>query len=49
VDIIWDNESKIAVSELELIEPELWFRFNESAADKLAAEIKDFLKNLTSS
>jgi len=49
VDIIWDNESKIAVSELELIEPELWFRFNEIAADKLAAEIKDFLKNLTSS
>ena len=49
VDIIWDNQSKIAVSELELIEPELWFRFNESAADKLAAEIKDFLKNLTSS
>ena len=48
VDIIWDNDSKIAVTELELIEPELWFRFNESAADILALEIKDFLKNLNS-
>ncbi|MDW8332285.1 MAG: hypothetical protein RMK43_11585, partial [Cyclobacteriaceae bacterium] len=27
VDAIWDNSGKLCVSELELIEPELWFRF----------------------
>lgn len=36
VDIIWDNNNKPAVSELELIEPELWFRFYPPAADLLA-------------
>lgn len=38
VDVIYDNNNKLAVSELELIEPELWFRFNNSAADVLALE-----------
>lgn len=36
VDIIWDNLRELAVSELELIEPELWFRLNPNAAQKLA-------------
>lgn len=45
VDIIWDNSDRLVVSELELIEPELWFRFNESSADKLAISVKEFLKN----
>ena len=45
VDIIWDNDMQLAISELELIEPELWFRFNENAADQLALTIKEFLKN----
>jgi hypothetical protein len=39
VDMIWDNEGNPAVGELELIEPELWFRRHEPAADALAAEI----------
>ena len=39
VDIIEDNQSQLAVSELELIEPELWFRENPKAADVLAAGI----------
>lgn len=39
VDIIWDNNNKPAVSELELIEPELWFRFYPPAADLLADAI----------
>ena len=39
VDIIWDNLRKLAVSELELIEPELWFRLNPNAAQKLAHHI----------
>ena len=36
VDMIWDNNDQPAVSELELIEPELWFRFNHASADILA-------------
>ena len=39
VDIIWDNLGDLAVSELELIEPELWFRLNPNAAQKLAEHI----------
>ena len=39
VDIIWDNHRKLAVSELELIEPELWFRLNPNAAQKLAHHV----------
>ena len=39
VDIIWDNLRELAVSELELIEPELWFRLNPNAAQKLAHSV----------
>ena len=39
VDIIWDNLRDLAVSELELIEPELWFRLNPNAAQKLAEHV----------
>ena len=39
VDIIRDNNNKPAVSELELIEPELWFRYYPPAADLLADAI----------
>ncbi len=45
VDIIWDNNNQLAVSELELIEPELWFRFHKKAADLLALNVKELLKN----
>tara|TARA_B100001758_G_scaffold246924_1_gene263242 strand:- start:881 stop:1783 length:903 start_codon:yes stop_codon:yes gene_type:complete len=41
VDIIWDNNNNMAVSELELIEPELWFRNNPSAAVKIAKVLKE--------
>ncbi|WP_298516411.1 hypothetical protein [uncultured Kordia sp.] len=40
VDMIWDNEDELAISELELIEPELWFRFNNDAATQLAKGIR---------
>ena len=40
VDVIVDNNNKLALSEIELIEPELWFRFNPRAADLLAKEIQ---------
>ena len=39
VDAILDNKGLLAVSELELIEPELWFRLNPEAADKLTDTI----------
>ena len=40
VDIVNDNNGKPAISELELVEPEMWFRNNEDAADLLALEVK---------
>lgn len=39
VDIFYDNNDELAVGELELIEPELWFRKNHNAADKLVDTI----------
>ena len=39
VDIIWDNDDNLALSELEMIEPELWFRECPEAALKLAKSI----------
>ncbi|WP_456457995.1 ATP-grasp domain-containing protein [Reichenbachiella sp.] len=33
VDFIWDNEGHLCVSELELIEPELWFRNKKGSAE----------------
>jgi glutathione synthase/RimK-type ligase-like ATP-grasp enzyme len=39
VDIFWDNHDKAVLSELELIEPELWFRKSENAANMLASHI----------
>ena len=38
-DIFYDNNNQLAIGELELIEPELWFRFNPQAADDLAEAI----------
>lgn len=43
VDVIVDNDGKLAVSELELIEPELWFRHRPEAAGLLAKEVIDRL------
>ncbi len=39
VDLIRDNDGALAIMELEMIEPELFFRFCPEAADKLAAGI----------
>ena len=46
VDIILGNGNSPVISELELIEPELWFRFKEESAYKLAEIVKDFLNKL---
>lgn len=40
VDVIWDNNNELALIELELIEPELWFRKNDQAAVLLANAIQ---------
>jgi len=40
VDVIIDNNNKLAISEIELIEPELWFRKHHDAATLLAKSIK---------
>jgi len=39
VDMIWDNDGLPSVSELELIEPELWLRHHPPAATALAEAI----------
>lgn len=40
VDILWNDEGELVLSELELIEPELWFRFNPDSAMILARHLK---------
>jgi glutathione synthase/RimK-type ligase-like ATP-grasp enzyme len=39
VDMVNDNDGNPAVSELELVEPEMWFRQRPESADELAMEI----------
>lgn len=46
VDIFKDNDQRIALAELELIEPELWFRHYPEAALVLAEGIKKKLLGL---
>ena len=45
VDIVRDNDNKLALIELELIEPEMWFRLFPNAASLLAEEIVSKLTN----
>lgn len=46
VDIFKDNQNNLCVSELELIEPELWFRFHPMAAKTLAKTFLHFFHSL---
>ena len=39
VDIFYDNDNRLSLGELELIEPELWFRKHPTAANKLSDAI----------
>lgn len=39
VDLIRDNGGRLALMELELIEPEMWFRLYPSAAERLAEAV----------
>lgn len=43
VDAMWDNQDQLCVSELEMIEPELWFRTNENAANLMAEALVNHL------
>ncbi|MGB0973783.1 MAG: ATP-grasp domain-containing protein [Flavobacteriaceae bacterium] len=43
VDAIIDNTNQLAISEIELIEPELWFRNEPNAAKLLANAIKQLV------
>lgn len=43
IDLAYDNDEKIALIELELFEPELWFRFKPESADDLADAVLKFL------
>jgi glutathione synthase/RimK-type ligase-like ATP-grasp enzyme len=45
VDIFTDNNSNLALAELELIEPELWFRHHPKAATILAKAINQRISN----
>lgn len=43
VDMVRDNGGRLAVMELELIEPELWLRYHQPAAEQFAAGLVAFL------
>jgi len=43
VDLVRDNAGRLAVMELELIEPELWLRFHPPAAEAFADALVAFL------
>lgn len=43
VDVFTDNNGNLAIAELELIEPELWFRKHPKAADELAKGIQQLI------
>lgn len=43
VDVIRNNENKLVISELELIEPEIWLRRNKKAGRLFAKAIKDYI------
>ena len=43
VDMVWGDDDHLLLGELELIEPELWFRRNPTAANNLALRIKQLI------
>lgn len=42
VDVIWNNDGNPSLSELELIEPELWFRLHKPSATAMANAIAHY-------
>lgn len=43
IDMIWDNNDELCIGEIELIEPELWFRMDQKSADRCAAATKIYI------
>ena len=43
VDVTWDNNDNLALVELEIIEPELWFRESSNSPKMLAEAVLDFI------
>jgi glutathione synthase/RimK-type ligase-like ATP-grasp enzyme len=48
VDVMWDNNNQLCLSELEMIEPELWFRKDSNAAHVMADAVCSYIKRLDS-
>lgn len=46
VDIFWNEEGKTMLGEVELIEPEMWFRTDEKSATRFASAILEKLYTL---
>jgi glutathione synthase/RimK-type ligase-like ATP-grasp enzyme len=44
VDVTWDNDNNLAIVELELIEPELWFRESANSPKMLADAVVKYRK-----
>ncbi len=44
VDVFWSNQDELVLGELELIEPELWFRKCDTSADACAKAIQSFIE-----
>ncbi|MDG1334206.1 MAG: hypothetical protein P8P74_17870 [Crocinitomicaceae bacterium] len=49
IDVIWDNDDQLSIGEIELIEPELWFRLDEKSADRCAVATKNYLNSMKKS
>ncbi|MGL4422219.1 MAG: hypothetical protein ACRCZF_16235, partial [Gemmataceae bacterium] len=45
VDMVRGNDGRLAIMEMELIEPELWLRYHPPAADTFADAVVQFLEN----
>ena len=45
VDLVYDNNNILSLSELELIEPELWFRNNPTSANLLGEEVINLISS----
>ncbi len=43
VDVTWDNDGNLALVELEIIEPELWFRESSKSPEMLADAVVQFI------
>lgn len=45
-DVMWDNRGQLCLSELEMIEPELWFRSDKNAPDAMARAVLKHLEHV---